>query len=323
MIGIKMRRSWKLAAAVVVIAAVCAACKGGGEAGGGNQMVEAGDEAAGRDKDGEMAGGDLDGAGAGEENSRRDAGSGDGEGGGKAAEPGNGEGDGGKTAGSGNGERDGGKTGGSGDGDGSFMAGSGDEDGGPEAAGSGDEERGDFTVGTWDGLTFTNPWLKVSITFPQGSKVFSAAKMRALVGTSSEIIVNGGGQGDIEGELSQALNVYDLMVTMPDGKSSVQLAYMNTKKAAPDRDISAADCLEEMAGELSAIGDMGYEISPIEKREIGGQVFDGFSASLMGGALYQEYYGIRAGDHVAILTASYEESGREAVEAVIRGIEMP
>ena len=72
MIGIKMRRSWKLAAAVVVIAAVCAACKGGGEAGGGNQMVEAGDEAAGRDKDGEMAGGDLDGAGAGEENSRRE-----------------------------------------------------------------------------------------------------------------------------------------------------------------------------------------------------------------------------------------------------------
>ena len=81
--------------------------------------------------------------------------------------------------------------------------------------------------------------------------------MRALVGTSSEIIVNGGGQGDVEGELSQALNVYDLMVTMPDGKSSVQLAYMNTKKAAPDRDISAADCLEEMAGELSASGDMG------------------------------------------------------------------
>ena len=77
--------------------------------------------------------------------------------------------------------------------------------------------------------------------------------------------------------------MYDLMVTMPDGKSSVQLAYMNTKKAAPDRDISAADCLEEMAGELSAIGDMGYEISPIEKREIGGQVFDGFRQALWAG----------------------------------------
>ncbi len=242
MIWKKMGRSWLWAAAVVAIAAACAACKGAGEAGGGNQTVaagnrEAGDKAEGRDKDGEKPGGDLDGAG--KENSQRDAGSGNGEGdGGEGRGPGNGVRDGGKDGEPGDGEKAGGKTGGSGE---DLMT-------GPEAAGPADGERVTFTVGTWDGLTFTNPWLKVSIAFPQGSKVFSAAEMRALVGTSSEIMVNSGGQGDVQGEISQALNVYDLMVTLPDGKSSVQLAYMNAKKTAPDREISAADCLEEMAG---------------------------------------------------------------------------
>lgn len=189
----------------------------------------------------------------------------------------------------------------------------------PETAA--DEEQGGFTTGTWDGLTFHNPWLGVSIPFPEGSKIFSEEEMRQLVGTSEEIQVNSGDFEDIREKVSRALNIYDLMATLPDGRSSLQLAYMNAKMADPTREITAADCLEEMARELSAIGDMGYEVSPMEKKEIGGKIFDGFSASLMGGALYQEYYGIRVGDYVAILTVSYEGSGKEAVEAVIRGIE--
>ena len=78
--------------------------------------------------------------------------------------------------------------------------------------------------------------------------------------------------------------------------------------------------LEEMAGELASVKDMGYEVGALEKAGIGGKTFDRFTARLMGGALYQEYYGIRVGDYVAILTASYEENGKAAVEELIGGI---
>lgn len=190
-----------------------------------------------------------------------------------------------------------------------------------QADGENDSDWRAFTTGTWDGLTFENPWLNLSISFPQGSKVFSAEEMRQLVGARDDILVNGGSYEDIREKVPQAVNIYDFMVTMPDGKSSVQLAYMSVANVAPGQEISAADCLEEMAGELASIGDMGYEIQPLEKREVGGQSFDWFSASLMGGAMYQEYYGILAGDQVAVLTATYDEAGREAVETMIRSIE--
>ncbi len=190
-----------------------------------------------------------------------------------------------------------------------------------QADGENGQDRGAFTTGTWNGLTFENSWLNLSIPFPEGSKVFSAEEMRQLVGARDDILVNSGSYEDIREKVPQAVNIYDFMVTMPDGKSSVQLAYMSVANVAPGQEISAADCLEEMAGELASIGDMGYEIQPMEKRAVGGQSFDWFSASLMGGAMYQEYYGILAGDHVAVLTATYDEAGREAVEAMIQSVE--
>lgn len=179
---------------------------------------------------------------------------------------------------------------------------------------------GDFQTGTWEGLTFTNQWLGLTITFPEGSNMFSGEDMRKLVGESDEILVNTGDYEEIQDMVSEASNIYDFMVTMPDGKSSVQMAYMNAEKVAPGQEISGADCLEEMAGELSAIKDMGYEISGIEKRNLGEQTFDGFSASLMEGALYQEYYARRIGDFVAVMTITYTAEEKEAVEDMLRGI---
>ncbi|MCI8837442.1 MAG: hypothetical protein HFG74_05190 [Hungatella sp.] len=179
---------------------------------------------------------------------------------------------------------------------------------------------GEFRTGTWDGLVFVNPWMGVAIPFPEGTHVFSEEEMRSMVGESDAIAINSGDWEDVEEKAANALNIYDFMVTMPDGRSSVQLAYMNAEKVDPNGDISAADCLEEMAGELASVKDMGYEVGALEKAGIGGKTFDRFTARLMGGALYQEYYGIRVGDYVAILTASYEENGKAAVEELIGGI---
>lgn len=182
------------------------------------------------------------------------------------------------------------------------------------------QEYGDFQTGVWDGLTFINLWMKVTVAFPEGTSVLSEEDMRKMVGNSSEILVNSGNYEDIRDKVPKALNIYDFMVTLPDGRSSVQLAYMNAEKAAPGQALSAADCLEGMAEELSAIQDMGYEISELKKKDMGGHTFDWLSASLMGGALYQEYYAVRMGDYVAVMTISCDENGRALAEEILEGI---
>ena len=49
-----------------------------------------------------------------------------------------------------------------------------------------------FQTGTWDGLTFTNPWLGISITMPEGSYVFTEEDMEAVLGAGKEVMINNG-----------------------------------------------------------------------------------------------------------------------------------
>lgn len=38
----------------------------------------------------------------------------------------------------------------------------------------------EFQTGTWDGLTFSNPWLGMTITFPEDSHVLSESEMQEI-----------------------------------------------------------------------------------------------------------------------------------------------
>lgn len=190
-----------------------------------------------------------------------------------------------------------------------------------EAAQQGGKEAEDsgFVMGSWDGLTFTNPWLDVEVSFPQGSHVFSGEEMEAILGTSQEILINSG-DGDNRLKPEEAWNVYDFMVTLPDGRSNVQMVYQNVEKAGMSRDMTAEEYLAEISGELAAIDDMRYEIGEPREVKIGEQTFLKLSADLMGGTMYQEYYTIRKGSYMATLTISYLPDARPAVEELEAGM---
>jgi len=308
-----MQKKWLWFVAAAVVAGACA-CSGGGAGKGNSAAAQEGLTAAEGGAAGDITGGTAENGGAGDKTggTAENEGAGDKTGGARGAGGAPGE------SGTGHGEKgaEDGETDNGGSGEDKGIQNPDKEDG---AGGTGDGY-GQFRTGTWDGLVFSNPWLNITVTFPQGSAVLSEEDMREMVGESDDIVVNSGNYEDIRPEASKALNIYDFMVTMPDKKSSVQLAYMNAEKVAPGQEVSAGDCLDQIAGELSAIGDMGYELGDMEKVEIAGKMFDKFSASLMGGALYQEYYAVRAGDYVAIVTATYVEEGKAAVEALIEGI---
>lgn len=58
-----------------------------------------------------------------------------------------------------------------------------------------DEEDG-FVTGTWDGLTFSNPWLGLSLTLPEDSYVYTEQDMAVVLGEGENILINNGNYTD-------------------------------------------------------------------------------------------------------------------------------
>lgn len=181
-------------------------------------------------------------------------------------------------------------------------------------------EAGEFGLGMWDGLEFTNLWLDVAILFPEGSHVYTGEEMEGILGTGKEIFVNSGDSRDVEQRIDDILILYDFMVTLPDGRSSVQLSYDRLDLSGTGRQISAEEYLDEMSRQLSSIADMQYELDEIENVKLGNRDFAKLSGSLIGGAMYQEYYSACMGDYMAVLTASYLPESKDVVEELIKGM---
>ena len=182
------------------------------------------------------------------------------------------------------------------------------------------EEGPAFQTGTWDELVFTNPWLGLTLTFPEDSYVCTEEEVQAVLGAGQEVLVNNGNYTEAQLKLSEATTVYDFMVVLPDGQSNIQLAYENIKLTAGGMDISAEDYLNIVWEQVSKIADMQYKKEGEEKVDLAGQSFAKLSASLMEGALYQDYYSICLGDHMVTMTVSYVPESKDVVNELIAGI---
>lgn len=172
-------------------------------------------------------------------------------------------------------------------------------------------------TGTWDGLTFTNPWLGVVISLPDGSHNFTKEEMEAVLGASQEVLVNSGNYTDAQMKLAEVVTVYDFMATLPDGQSSIQMIYENLRLSAGNKNMTAAQYLEILAGQLVTLADMQYELEEPVEVEIAGQTFTKMAGSVMGGVMYQDYYCINKDGYMATMTFSYLPDSKSAVEAVV------
>ncbi len=177
-----------------------------------------------------------------------------------------------------------------------------------------------FQTGTWDGLTFTNPWLNLTIPFPEDSYVYTEEEMKAVLGAGQDVLINNGTYTESQLALAEALTVYDFMVTLPDGNSNVQIAYENVKLTTGGKGIKAEDYLKLVSSQLSSITDMKYQMDDVSQVEIAGQAFAKLSATLMDGAFCQDYYCINVGDRMATITVSYLPESVSVVEELIQGI---
>lgn len=178
----------------------------------------------------------------------------------------------------------------------------------------------EFQTGTWDELTFTNPWMNIAITFPEDSYIYSEDEMKTVLGAGQDILVNNGNYTNSQLKIAEALTVYDFMVALPDGQSNVQLAYENINITTGGKGIEPAEYLDAVSAQLVQIQDMQYEMGEKTEVELGGQTFTKMTASLMGGAFYQDYYCVRIGNHMATMTISYLPDSASMVEELVAGI---
>lgn len=182
------------------------------------------------------------------------------------------------------------------------------------------EEEIPFSTGTWDGMTFTNPWLKLSITLPEKSYIYTEADMALVLGEGQKILVNNGNFTDSQLKEAEKINVYDFMAALPDGGGNVQLTYENIRYTTMGKGVSEEDYLKAIASQLSAITNMKFKIGSQETVTIADRTFVKLPVALEDGTSCQDYYSLRQGDYMATLTVTYPPQGKSVADDLISGI---
>ena len=148
-------------------------------------------------------------------------------------------------------------------------------------------------MGSWEGRTFTNSWLALSLTLPEGSYIYTDEDMSLILGAGQEILVNNGTYTDEQLEQGNIITIYDFMAALPDGQSSIQLVYENTRYSARGKDMTAAQYLDD---KLS---------TSIDEK------------------MCQEFYCRRIGNRMATLTISFLPESQSMIDEIVEGIAAP
>ncbi|RGC12927.1 hypothetical protein DWZ14_01525 [Enterocloster citroniae] len=178
----------------------------------------------------------------------------------------------------------------------------------------------EFSTGSWNGHTFTSPWLNLAITFPEDCTISTEEDIKKMLGTGQEILVNNGVSNEAQYKAAEFTTTYDFMVILPDQSSIVQMLHENVSVAALGKSMSAEQYLDSVKAQLGALEDYGYEFNDYEDVNIGGQTFTKFSVSALGGAMLQDYYCISKGKYISSIIASYIPDSTETIEAVMAGV---
>ena len=178
----------------------------------------------------------------------------------------------------------------------------------------------EFSTGSWDGYTFTSPWLNLTFTFPEDCTISTEEDIKKVLGTGQEILVNNGVSNEVQYKVAEFTTAYDFMVILPDQSSNVQLVHENISVATLGKGMSASQYLDTVKEQLGALEDYSYEFKDYEDVNIGGQTFTKLSVSALGGAMLQDYYCISKGKYISSIIASYIPDSAETVEAVMAGV---
>ncbi len=180
----------------------------------------------------------------------------------------------------------------------------------------------EFTLGSWNGNTFENQWLNMSITAPEGSVIATDEEIAELMGVGTEILAASlDANADAMNKINELKTSYGFMIYDETQSSNAILAYDNLAMTPGGTDMSADEYLDATIETVLA-ADLGYEVLNQDPVELAGKEFSHAKVSLFDGAAYQDYYLYRDmnDDHIACLILTYTEDTKPAADALIDSI---
>lgn len=178
----------------------------------------------------------------------------------------------------------------------------------------------EFSTGSWDGYTFTSPWLKLAFTFPEDCTISTEEEIQKVLGAGQEVLINNGVANESQYKVVEFTTAYDFMVFLADQTSNIQMVHENVSVATLGKGISAEKYLDAVKTQLSALKDYGYEFEEYETVNMGGQTFTRLSISALGGAMLQDYYCLSKGKYISSIIVTYTPDSAESVESIIAGV---
>lgn len=159
----------------------------------------------------------------------------------------------------------------------------------------------DFVRGKWDGDTYSNEFLNLKFTKPDGWKAASDEEVAEIMGLATEY--SEGGTAFSEA-YAKAQNVYDMMTSNDTDKASVIVMAENLALSVGGTSYDEKAYADVVSGQLEAQSSVKYAPKGSEEVTIGSNQYLMMTMSVNDGAMNQYYLMRRVGKYMATVIIS-------------------
>jgi hypothetical protein len=150
------------------------------------------------------------------------------------------------------------------------------------------EARGAIQSGAWNGDVFTNEWVNISFTLPDGWRALTEDEIRAQMELG--LSAAGGDASQALQEAAMARTANDFVIAGALGVPSITATYENISYSPLTANLNADEYFEAMKLQLSG---MGFDFGDTSEVQIAGETYYLCEASLAvmeGVNMYQRFY---------------------------------
>ncbi|MCI9050838.1 MAG: hypothetical protein HFI05_02780 [Lachnospiraceae bacterium] len=175
-----------------------------------------------------------------------------------------------------------------------------------------------LTFGLWDGTTFSNEWLNMKFSFPEGSTAASTDVIKQNMGASANgVTINpGDNSGSIEGTPSM---IYDGLILLDEQGSNLQILYITASSLGIG--MTPENYLATLKTQFESTN---YVCNDVETVDIAGQSFYKLPMTYTDDSLeqtiYQDYYCMQKESYFVNFIVSYFSDTTDTIDQVIAGI---
>lgn len=176
------------------------------------------------------------------------------------------------------------------------------------------EQKVEFSMGEWNNNVYTNNFLGLKFSLPQGWTYSSDEEIAEMMNLGIELLND---DQKAAAELSKLTSVYYIAANNPNTGDSV--AVMSEK---PSMDVTTEFYINQLKSHLSTVESVNYEIGEISKEKVADREYDTIIATtnVSGIKVAQKYYVYKMDEYfVAIIVTSV--TGEDGIKDIIKSFE--